>query len=314
MALFVKAKPMRLTLLLPTAWLLALAASVNCVAHAEAPRTIDLFIFAGQSNMVGADADPAQLPDSSSDQRVLFWWSVGDPPADKHDSTSSGHWKTLQVQPRGNPMPRNGKTRQWGNFTSKRGGFGPEIGFARRRLSQLDESTKTNESEFAILKVAYSGTTVENDWNPDQASEPGNCYGELLRQFKASTSAAAKRSIVLRPAGFFWVQGESDSNEERRVRYGDRLKSMLSQVRSDFDAAELPVFLAVNTRFQEGRNEGMKVVIETQRQIAEADPHCQYIDTSAATIANAAHYDAKGTLLVGRLFAEAMSSLAIVSY
>lgn len=276
---------------------------------AEKPRTIDLFIFAGQSNMVGADADPDLLPKDTIDQRVMFWWSVGDPPADKHDSTSGGRWETLQVQPRGNPRPRDVKSRQWGNFTSPRGGFGPEIGFARNRLRQLDDATKTEHAAFAILKVAYSGTSVANDWDPSQAGQPGNCYGELLRQFNASVKAAASRSIVLRPSGFFWVQGESDSNQERRTRYAERLKKMLTRMREDVGAEELPVFLAVNTRFQECRNDGMKAVIESQKQVAKDDPYAAYVDTSAATIASDAHYDAAGTLLVGKLFAEAVNSI-----
>ena len=39
------------------------------------------------------------------------------------------------------------------------------------------------------------------------------------------------------------------------------------------------------------------------------DDRCAYVDTAEATIANNAHYDTKGTLYVGRLFAETLSGL-----
>lgn len=275
-------------------------------ASDAAVKTLDLFIFAGQSNMVGADADPAALPDDPSDEQVWFWWSVGDPPADVHDSTSGGRWLTLQHQPLGKPKPRDGANRQWGNFSSPDGGFGPEIGFARKRLSVGD---KTGQPAFAILKVAYSGTSVEDDWDPRQSHRPGNCYGELIRQLGRSTKVAAHDGFALRPRAFFWVQGESDATPERRGWYQNRMTEMLAALREDVGVVDLPVFLALNTNFLGPDDPGVAEIVETQKRLAALDSRVDYVDTSRASVANRVHFDAAGTLDVGRWFADALASV-----
>ncbi len=134
------------------------------VTHAAEP--IDVIIVAGQSNAVGFDAAPGELPADPIDARVPFWWRCGDPPPDEHDSVSNG-WTTLKPQPLGDPIkPR--RDRQYGNFAQPTGGFGPEIGLARTIASK-------HETPLAIIKVAFSGTHVAGDWNPELSAE--RCRG-----------------------------------------------------------------------------------------------------------------------------------------
>ena len=84
---------------------------------------------------------------------------TGDPPPDSHDSSSNA-WQPLSPQPRGKPAHQKSAPRQYGNFAHSEGGFGPEISFARHLL-------KTNpERKIAILKVAFSGTSIPQDWDP----------------------------------------------------------------------------------------------------------------------------------------------------
>src|SRR4051794_39675304 len=66
----------------------------------SAAETRDLILVAGQSNAVGFDATPAQLPADPADKDVLFWWRCGDPPPDDFDSNGPG-WTALQAQPVG---------------------------------------------------------------------------------------------------------------------------------------------------------------------------------------------------------------------
>ena len=72
----------RFTLLISV---LALGAAVETYA---ADNTVDLILVAGQSNAVGADANPTELAPSDIDREVMFWWRTGDPPPDKHDSNN----------------------------------------------------------------------------------------------------------------------------------------------------------------------------------------------------------------------------------
>ncbi|MEM6468741.1 MAG: sialate O-acetylesterase [Planctomycetota bacterium] len=269
---------------------------------------LDVFLFAGQSNMVGADANAALLPTDKGDANIWFWFSVGDPPPDKYDSTSNQSWTTLRPQPKGNPAPYNSRQRQWGNFHTK-AGFGPEIGFARSYLDNEMATAAKPRSEngrppFAILKVAYSGTSVENDWDPRQSDGDNSCYAALIREYRHTERSARVKGFQLRPAAFFWIQGESDAGPARVELYQNRLHQMLLCLREDLSNTRLPCFLGVNTKFGKGRVAGMESIVAQQKALARL-PQINYVDTTNATTANPQHFDTEGTLLVGRLLAEA---------
>ena len=261
-------------------------------------NVVDLLIVAGQSNAVGYDAKPSELPADKVDEQILFWWRCGDPPPDQHDSTSGGVWARLQPQPLGNPKkPREG--RQYGNFAQSEGGFGPEIGLARTLAANAN-------SKLAVVKAAFSGTALKRDWNPADPGEGGSCYRSLIEETRAAIAAAKQDGVQLRPRAFVWVQGESDANAEHAPHYADNLGAMLNALRRDLEAPKLPALIAVNTKFGNGRNKLMPMIVEQQKLLASRDSLSEYVDTSAATIANGAHYDTKGTLDVGRWFAEAL--------
>ena len=110
---------------------LALGSVLLAGLHSFAAETRDLLIVAGQSNAVGYDAKPSELPPDDADKKILFWFRVGDPPPDEFDVSSGGQWMTLAPQPKGTPMDKTKMPRQYGNFSGAAGGFGPEISFAR---------------------------------------------------------------------------------------------------------------------------------------------------------------------------------------
>lgn len=266
-------------------------------------RVVDLLIVAGQSNAVGFDADPESLPFNSEDQHILFWWRTGDPPPDDHDSTSHDEWTSLQFQPRGTPVePRDNSARQYGNFSHPGGGFGPEISFARTVWAH-------SKRPLAVLKVAFSGTGIREDWDPNSRGTNGICYRALTNEFQLASAEARKGGVILRPRAFLWVQGESDADPKDAARYQDALHWLIFSVRRDFNAPDMNILLAVNTRFNEGKNDFMKTIVAAQRAEAAGDPHCAYVDTAAAAIVNAYHFSGKGTLQVGQWAADALFDL-----
>jgi hypothetical protein len=171
--------------------IVAVLGTVGCVsllAADEQPRTLDLVIVAGQSNAVGFDARPVELPEDASDRNVLFWWKTGDPPPDEHDSHSSNQWTHLQPQPLGDPIkPRH--DRQYGNFAQPEGGFGPEIGFAR-------EWQRHHDGSLAIVKTAFSGTGLGSDWNAHSDDESGACFRAMMTEINKATAAARKKNLM----------------------------------------------------------------------------------------------------------------------
>ena len=265
-----------------------------------APQTLDLILVAGQSNSVGYDARPDQLPEDGADQKILFWWRCGDPPPDEHDSIGR-KWSHLQTQPLGNPKkPREG--RQYGNFAQATGGFGPEIGIGRTLYAKTGQ-------RLAIVKAAFSGTGMRTDWNPDDAGSGGSCYRALLQETRDAIAAAKEQQLTLRVTAIAWVQGESDANANDAPKYAERLGHMLKSLRRDLDSPRMIAMLAVNTRFGSGKNQHLPTVIAAQQALGKDDPLCEYVDTAKAEIANGVHFNAVGTLEVGRLFAETLLKL-----
>ena len=270
-----------------------------------AAETRDLILVAGQSNAVGFDAYAEELPADPKDAATMFWWRVGDPPPDEFDGTSARQWTTLQFQPRTPAMPAiDGKKtgRQYGNFNKKtKGGFGPEIGMVRTLA-------RKESRPVAVIKTAFSGTSVAGDWNVDRPGKADACYRVMIDEAKAALAAAQAKGVNLRPRAFVWVQGESDANAKDSPAYAANLTKMLQSLRADLGAPDLILLLGVNTRFGNGKNAFMPKVVEAQKEVAAALPRARYVDTAGAETLppSHTHFTAVGTLEIGRRYAEAL--------
>ena len=274
-------------------------------------ETRDLLIVAGQSNAVGFDAPAAELPADPADETILFRWRCGDPPPDHHDSILGETWTTLRPQPIGKPLSRESAAatnpphpdakRQYGNFAKTEGGFGPEITFARMVAAGAPRP-------LAVLKVAFSGTSVAKDWGPTLQDPDGACYDALVDEYRKAITSATTKGIILRPRAMVWVQGESDATAEHAPRYETNLRAMFERLRRDLDAPDLVLLLGVNTRFGNGKNPYMPTVIAAQKSLAETLPRCAYVDTTGAETLppSHTHFTAAGTLDIGKRFAEAL--------
>ena len=270
-----------------------------------AAETRDLILVAGQSNAVGYDAYAEELPADPKDAATMFWWRVGDPPPDEFDGTSARQWSTLQFQPRTPAMPAiDGKklARQYGNFNLKsKGGFGPEIGMVR--------TLATKESRpLAVIKTAFSGTSVAGDWNVALPGKADPCYRAMIDEAKAAIASAKAKDITLRARAFVWVQGESDANAKDAPTYVANLTAMLLRLRADLNAPDMILLLGVNTRFGNGKNAFMPKVIDAQKEVAAALPRARYVDTAGADTLppSHTHFTAVGTLEIGRRYAEVL--------
>ena len=92
-------------------------------------KTPLLFIFAGQSNMVGLGTDASEVQVSGASEPTLLW---------------------------------NAEQRAWQPLLPASGHFGPE-------LTALPDLANRLHRPVAAVKVAVSGTNLFNDWNPARA-------------------------------------------------------------------------------------------------------------------------------------------------
>lgn len=258
-----------------------------------AERTV--LIVAGQSNVLNWHADAAALPPSKADAGITFFYHTGAPPSKggemPFNATSAGAWVSLRPQ-RQEPYVRYAR-----EF------FGPEILLGR----SVDAH---GVKPLAIIKVAYFGSNLADDWRPDAAS--GNrLYGLLRAQVDTALDLLRTAGDTPRVAGFFWMQGETDgANAVPATAYEQNLRAFIARVRADFGEARaagaLPFVLGrVGPPPPKGYAH-QHTVRAAQVRVAESVTRVAWIDTDdLPRDTDGVHLLAPGVLALGERWANA---------
>ena len=247
--IFMRPSLVRLLLLFPV----ALSGNLS----AQDDQTVRVFIFAGQSNMVGSDSkveDIKRFPPFSGleapQTKVRFSYCLG-----RENKTKSEGW--IDLQPVNNIV-------------------GPELSFAR-------EVTRNTKGPLAIIKVAAGGTHLGGDWNPDDPIG-FEMYPLALNWIRDALSDLDQRGIKYRLEGFMWHQGENDMfNEDYMANYGDNLKNFLACWRRDLNAPDLQFYvgeLCTKTIWGMDLRPRMYAISLGQKAVTNNDPMAQYVPTS----------------------------------
>ena len=218
---------------------------------------VRVFIFAGQSNMVGSDSKIGDIslypPFAGLDQpqpKVRFSYCLG-----REDKLESESWEPLR--PVANVV-------------------GPELSFAR-------EVSRRISAPIAIIKIAAGGTHLGGDWNPDQPTG-FQLYPLALRRIREALGQLDSQGVRWRLEGFMWHQGENDMFEpDYMANYGKNLRNFIASWRRDLSAPELRFFigeLCTKTIWGMDLRPRMYAISLGQREVAEADPLVEYVPTS----------------------------------
>ena len=223
----------------------------------EEDNTIRVFIFAGQSNMVGSDSKvqdiknfPPFLGLEKVQKNIKFSYLIG-----RENKTASNGWVSLQ--------PVN-------NIV------GPELSFARK-------VSETVKDPIAIIKCAAGGTHLGGDWNPDQPIG-FKMYPLALKLIRDSLAELDRNGIRYRIEGFMWHQGENDMFDENYMsNYGNNLKNFIAKWRSDLNSPKLKFYigeLCTKTIWGMDLRPRMYAISQGQREVTKTDLLAEYIPTS----------------------------------
>lgn len=223
----------------------------------EQAEVIRVFIFAGQSNMEGADSKiddvqnfPPFIGATEANPDVLFSYSLG-----RDNKSESQGWVPLQ------------SVRDW---------VGPELTFAR-------ELKKTVDFPIAIIKCAAGGTHLGGDWNPDNPSG-FKLYPHLRQLVSSSLAALDAKGLPYRIEGFMWHQGENDMFEKDYLQnYGRNLKNFIEHCRRDLESPNLRFYigeLCTKTIWGMDLRPRMYAISLGQREVTNHDPLAEYVPTS----------------------------------
>ncbi|MBL8723743.1 MAG: hypothetical protein JNK49_06830 [Planctomycetes bacterium] len=220
-------------------------------------KVVRVFVFAGQSNMVGADskvADVERYPPftgaAEEQPKVRFWYVIG-----REDKQRS---------------------QGWGPLRPVEGMVGPELTFAA-------EVQRHTSAPLAIVKVAAGGTTLGSDWNPDQPAGFA-LYPLALATVREALADLDKRRVKWRLEGVVWHQGENDMFDDGfRRNYGANLANFVACWRRDLGVPQLRFYvgeLCTKTVWGMDNRANMHGIEVGQRAVADRDPFVDYVATS----------------------------------
>lgn len=219
--------------------------------------SIQLFILAGQSNMVGSRSNLDDLPpDLQKPQPEVLWYD------------RQNEWVTLQ--PPTEPLPF---TQRVANSQ----GFGPEIALSATLSRHLNQP-------IALVKYAQNGTNLETQWN---SGIEGSLYHQMLNRVQQAIAELSRLGYEVEIAGFFWMQGESDAKSDRYMasNYAQNFTHFISRLRQDLNQPQLPVIYGLipivnqqsTTPF--GIFEYGDVVRKAQFQVYQTVAHTRIVET-----------------------------------
>ena len=235
----------------------SLIAAGLSLGQAADDSTVRVFIFAGQSNMVGSDSKVKDIKNfppyaglEQPQEGVRFSYSIG-----RENKTNSDGWVALE--------PVNNTV-------------GPELSFARRVTQAID-------APVAIIKCAAGGTHLGGDWNPDEPIG-FKMYPLALKLVRDSLAELERQGVRYRLEGFMWHQGENDMfNEDYMKNYGPNLKNYLAKWRRDLKSPKLKFYigeLCTKTIWGMDLRPRMYAISRGQRSVTEVDPLAEYVPTS----------------------------------
>ena len=239
--------------------------------------TIDLFIWAGQSNAQGWQGDAEFYPsdpDSLDSQIRLNYTFIG--------STSSNGW--VQLQP------------QEGRFAS--GHFGPEVTFGR----MLKEAGYNP----AIFKYTRGSTSIHSDW---LAPGEGGYYDAMVADLDTAITDLESQGLTVIIKGLIWIQGESDAETHALASaYESGLLSIISDLRNHVVGnSTLPIILGVDE--QHFWVVDQPAVLDAHKSIAKNDDQIKFTSMYGLPKADGTHLTPAGLMTHGEQIFEALKPL-----
>ena len=190
--------------------------------------------------------------------------------------------------------------------------FGPEIGIAER-IAEIDP-----EKRVYIIKYAYGGTTLNNEWRSPSSGNAGRLYTGAVEFVLQQLEALEAMDLYPVIKAICWMQGESDASGLSYNLYQALEENFVKDLRKDlayYKPAEEEIgFIDAGISDLTAWTQ-YKIVNEAKKNLSELDDYHDFIDTIAAGLKYNAepvgnpdpyHYDSKYMVQLGYLFADVL--------
>lgn len=263
-------------------WALAVSAvePIDPAVLPQGTERVDIYLLLGQSNMKGRGALPVE---QSTDARIINL-SMGD---------DQWYLAAHALHKAGVPDLIDG---------SDNAGVGPGLAFAQAMLAE-DSATR-----IALVPCAQGGSWI-NLW-----AKNGRFYTPAVA--RANQALADFPEGSARIAGVLWLQGESDSLENRYAVYAAKLTDLVQRLRSDLNEPELPFVACTIGTFIKPKGEYLYVADINADLLAlpESLPFTACVDArdlKDGHIGDYMHYNTESQAVIGARFAGEFKSLIV---
>lgn len=249
---------------------------VSKVSAEEPKGVINLFVMAGQSNMLGSKGFAKDYPsapaDLEKDKFIYLNWTI---PSSKRTIVGINHRESPD----------------WTQLESQAGIFGPEVTFARTAINHMNP--------VAIFKYSVGGTSLYYDWGGPGS---GGLYDDMLAKLSDAFGKLRRRGHHIRIRGLIWVQGESDAEYPMMAnQYYSRMRELIRHFRASQGYVKLPVILGVDEQHPWVKKN--PVIVKAQQQLSTEDNCIAATSMRGLSKADETHLNASGILKHGeRLF------------
>ncbi len=256
----------------------AFVAIVACVTFSWAKTDVPLFLFSGQSNMVGLGANVSDL---TADQKktvdnIKIYQET--------EGAHKGKWLTLGPG--------------FGGSTST---FGPELFFGKTLADSMPDL------KIAFIKDAKSGTYLgkSTEWLPPSSGGPGTLYKNMMNHIdaalKAFNDAFDTSAYTPRWAGFIWHQGEFDAMDQSLAnKYETNLTNLIKDIRTKADVENLPAIIPMIDA--QSTWQYNTIVRTAEIAVAKKLENADTMDTKGLPT-DKIHYKAAGMVTIGKVCA-----------
>lgn len=228
--------------------------------------TEQVWLLAGQSNMIGYGTSTAELP------------------------------ATLQ-QPQSNVKMFTDPATGWISLAPGSGhDFGPEVTFGR------DMAASQPGVDVLLVKAPFGLGNLYDDWrSPNTGRAPA---GPHYTNFMALKQAALALKPDAQIAGMIWMQGEGDGydNLTMATSYADNLRLFIDSVRSDLNLPHLPFVLGQITSSNAWTYGSL--VQQAQAEVARTTSNCHMVVTSDLLLGDNMHYTTQSQMTLGSRFSQ----------
>jgi hypothetical protein len=189
-----------------------------------------------------------------------------------------GSMKPQEDVPYSYNLGRNKKSNGWTVLQPVDGKFGPEITFAISLKRHVDYP-------IAIIKDAWGGTTLVNDWDPDGGDENSKkLYSRLITQVHERLTEFKAQGKKYRIEAMMWHQGENDMfHREGKPTYEKNLTRFIARIRKDLEVPKLKFFVGeISNKGIWGMDNRANVakICMQQMAVVAADPEVFFVPTS----------------------------------